>query len=145
MRRRASSDDGGMLLLPGHTLAPSPAPLMRSRDAEEAGLRLREDDRRVRVRPGVYALRDRWETLTPWERYVARVHAFALVSPGVVFCLESAAALLGLPLFGEPRDIQVFDAARDRSHRFGDVAVHTSVDTQNTSVVPLPLTPRPDE
>src|SRR3546814_14172198 len=134
-----------MLLLPGHTLAPSPAPLMRSRDAEEAGLRLREDDRRVRVRPGVYALRDRWETLTPWERYVARVHAFALVSPGAVFCLESAAALLGLPLFGEPRDIQVFAAARARSHRFGDVAVHTSVDTQNTSVVPLPLTPRPDE
>ena len=45
-----------------------------------------------------------------------------------MFCLESAAVLSGMPLFGEPRDIHIFDARRTRSLRFGDVAVHTSVD-----------------
>jgi hypothetical protein len=136
--------DGGMLLSPGSTLVPSPVPLLRQRDGDAAGLRLREDDRRVRVRPGVYAPRDHWEGLKPWERYVARVHAFALVSPGVVFCLESAAALLGLPLFGEPRDIHVFDATRERSHRFGDVAVHTSADARIVSTGALSVTSAAD-
>ena len=81
-----------------------------------------------RVRPGVYVDRSAWAALAPWDRYLVRVHAFALSHPGAVFCLESAAALQRLPLFGEPRDIHVFDHRRTRSRRFGDVLVHTGAD-----------------
>lgn len=82
----------------------------------------------VRVRAGVYAPRAAWEKLAPWERYLARVHAFALIAPGAVFAYESAAVLWGLPLFGEPRDIHVFAPGRTSSRRFGDVCVHTGID-----------------
>lgn len=79
-----------------------------------------------RVRHGVYAPLADWTRLPAWHRYLARVHAVALVRPGSVFCLESAASLQGMPVFGEPRDIHVFDADAAASRRFGDVAVHTS-------------------
>ena len=69
-----------------------------------------------------------WVRLAPWERYLARVHAFALLHPDAVFSHESAAALSGLPIFGEPRDIHVYDPDRAQSRRFGDVCVHTSTD-----------------
>ncbi len=79
--------------------------------------------RYIRVRAGVYAPRAEWDRLKPWERYLARVHAYALVNPDAVFSHESAAALLGLPLFGEPRDIHTYDLSRKTSNRFGDVFV----------------------
>ena len=41
---------------------------------------------------------------------------------------ESAAVLSGLPIFGEPRDIHIYDPDRAHSRRFGDVCVHTSTD-----------------
>jgi len=44
-----------------------------------------------------------------------------------VFCLESAAALLGLPLFGEPRFIHLL-SVDGRSWREGDVIVHGTRD-----------------
>ncbi len=88
----------------------------------------RDRARYVAVRPGVYAPRERWEDLAPWERYLARVHAYAQTNPAAVFAFESAAALYGLPLFGEPRSVHVFDEDRSRSRRFGDVVVHTSAD-----------------
>lgn len=80
----------------------------------------------MRVRHGVYAEQEGWAALAPWERYAARVHAIALVRPASVFCLESAAALTGMPVFGEPRDIHIYDPEMPASRRFGDVAVHTS-------------------
>lgn len=79
-----------------------------------------------RVRHRVYAASARWQALAPWDRYLARVHAVALIRPGAVFCHESAAALLGLPVFGEPRDIHVFDVGAPSTHRVGDVVRHTS-------------------
>lgn len=79
-----------------------------------------------RVRSGIHVDAAQWRTLAPWQRYQVRVHAFVLAHPDSVLCLESAAVILGLPYFGEPRDIHVFDAARTASRRFGDVAVHTS-------------------
>lgn len=48
--------------------------------------------------------------------------------PGAIFCHESAAVLLGLPVFGEPRDVHVFDPDRATSTRYGDLAIHTSND-----------------
>ena len=84
----------------------------------------------ARVRRGVYADAAAVARLTPWQRYALRVHAFALAHPDAVLCLESAAVLLGLPLFGETRDIHVFDVDRTASRRFGDVCVHTSTDAR---------------
>ena len=99
-----------------------------ARDDDPGGIRLRNAADLVRVRFQVYAPADAWRGLRPWERYAARVHAYALVSPDAVFALESAAALQGLPLFGEPRDVHVFDPDRSTSTRYGDVVVHTSRD-----------------
>ncbi len=90
------------------------------------------DGRLVRVRPGVYTARVRWEGLSPWERYLVRVHAFATARRDAVFSHESAAALLGLPTFGHPRLIHIFDGRRARSAKYGDVAVHTSADRRAT-------------
>lgn len=109
-------------------LATSPAPLIHARDARDAGLHPEVRDTAIRVRKGVYTSRARWEALPDWHRYLTRVHAFARTRPGAVFSHESAAALWSLPLFGQPRDIHVFDARRSRSLRYGDVTVHTSED-----------------
>lgn len=110
------------------TLRPSPIRLLRSADAQDAGIRPSSHAALARVRSGVYAPRDEWLALPPWDRYLARVHAYALVAPDAIFALESAAALHGLPVFGEPRFIHVFDPERSHSVRYGDVAVHTSAD-----------------
>jgi hypothetical protein len=105
----------------------SPVQLFRVRDARVTHQRYRAPEY-VLVRTGVYALRHQWTALRPWERYLARVHAFAVLNPDAIFSHESAAALYDLPIFGEPRDIHVFDPGRSRSRRFGDVLVHTSED-----------------
>jgi hypothetical protein len=68
--------------------------------------------------------------LPPWDRYLVRVHAFALTRPDAMFSHESAASLLGLPTFGHPRTIHLFDARRSRSVSYGDVTVHTSADVR---------------
>ncbi|MBW9122499.1 hypothetical protein JNB63_20620 [Microbacterium trichothecenolyticum] len=114
----------------GHVLAASPVELLRARDSAFGGADIRDRKRYVRVRAGVYAFRDAWNGLAPWERYLARVHACAMKSPRAVFAYESAAVLLGLPIFGEPRDIHVFSAERRASRRFSDVCVHTSADAK---------------
>jgi len=108
----------------GDIFRPSPAVLIRAADAALLGIRLRDH---VRVRPGIYTPAHEWERLAPWERYLARVHAYALVNPYAIFCLESAAALLGLPLFGHPRHIHTIDAG-GTSRAYGDVRVHASTD-----------------
>lgn len=111
----------------GDLLRPSPATLVRTADAALLAIRLRDH---VRVRPGIHTPAQEWEQLAPWERYLARVHAYALVNPDAVFCLESAAALLGLPLFGHPRHIHTIDVG-GTSRAYGDVRVHASTDDCN--------------
>ncbi|GEB47408.1 hypothetical protein MTE01_33530 [Microbacterium testaceum] len=86
------------------------------------------DESLLRVRAGVYTVRAAWEALKPWERYLVRVHAFASARQDAVFSHESAASLLGLPVFGHPRAIHIFDGRRSRSVTYGDVTVHTSAD-----------------
>lgn len=105
-----------------------PIPLLLARDDDPGGVRLRNEDSLVRVRHKVYAPASAWKALAPWQRYTARVLAYALVAPDAVFALESAAALQGLPVFGEPRDIHTFDEERATSTRYGDIVVHTSAD-----------------
>ncbi|MBN9212475.1 MAG: hypothetical protein BGO45_14115 [Microbacterium sp. 71-36] len=120
-----------------HALAlrPSPAPLIRTADAERAGRYPHKDGDLHRVRPGVYTRREDWDGLAPWDRYLARVHAYALIRPDAIFSHESAAALLGLPLFGHPLRIHVFDDRRSRSLAHGDVIAHTSADARRCTTV----------
>ena len=112
----------------GSQVPPSPVELHLSRETAFGGPSIRSRQLFVRVRAGVYARRTELEGLAPWERYLARVHAYALVAPEAIFAYESAAVLRGLPLFGEPRDIHVFAPGRSASRRFGDVCVHTGID-----------------
>ncbi len=80
----------------------------------------------IRVRPGVYALATWWHGLRPHERYHQRVIAAGRVFADAIFMRESAATLHGLPTFGEPRDIHIFDPDRRTTKRFGDVVVHAT-------------------
>ncbi len=116
-------------------LAPPPASLIAAGNAVLLGTHPSVDATLHRVRPGVYAPAQAWDDLTPWSRYLLRVHALHLIRPGCVFSHESAAALMGLPLFGHPRHLHLFDARRDRSLSYGDVRVHTSADPRRTQTV----------
>lgn len=106
----------------------APLPLFAAAETPSPGTHPSRDPRLHRIRPGVYTERDGWDALQPWDRYLLRVHAFRLVNPDAVFSHESAAALHGLPTFGHPRHIHLFDARRARSVAYGDVRVHTSAD-----------------
>lgn len=121
-----------LLALP--TAKPSPVDLILAADTPLTRVRVRDGKVHVRVRAGVYAERGAWDRLMPWDRYLARVHAFALTHRGAIFSHESAAVLLGMPIFGEPRDIHVYDPHRTQSRRFGDVCVHTSRDAREIEV-----------
>ncbi|WP_282836967.1 hypothetical protein [Microbacterium flavum] len=116
------------LLLTARAATRPPVGLLTSRDAELLAIRPAEDPTLVRVRRGVYAGRDTWNALAPWQRYAARVHALLLQRPQTVLCLESAAVVHGVPLFGQTRDIHAYDPTLRKSTRFGDVVVHTSRD-----------------
>lgn len=122
-------------VLPIGVARPSPIELIRVRDAFCETRGLRNAAQYHRVRPGVYARRAAWDALPPWDRYLARVHAYALIHPGTVFAYESAAVLLGLPVFGEPAVIHTYDMGRTKSRRFGDVFVHACVIVPRTTTV----------
>lgn len=83
-----------------------------------------------RLRKGVYVDQAKFEQLPPWKRYEVRVHAFLLTHPYAVLCLESAAVVHGIPLFGETKDIHVFAPAHKSTTRNGDVCFHTSEDAR---------------
>lgn len=123
------------LLLSDRAAREAPVPLITSSDAALAGLRPAEDRGLHRVRPGVYAPRDAWSALAPWERYAARVHALLRTTPDAVLCLESAAVIHGIPLFGETRDLHVYDPSASKTTRFGDVVVHASIDERAVTTV----------
>ncbi|MCR2809751.1 MULTISPECIES: hypothetical protein [unclassified Microbacterium] len=103
----------------------SPIPLTRSSqvahaDRDIAGGRL------VRVRRGIVAPASLWAALAPWQRYAARVHAAAMTHPGIVFSHESAAAILGLPTFGEPLEVHALDTPGTTSRLSGGIRLHTT-------------------
>ncbi|MFT4305329.1 MAG: hypothetical protein QM604_00395 [Microbacterium sp.] len=54
------------------------------------------------------------------------MHAVAALWPDAVFCLESAAALTGLPVFGDPVVVHVLSDALDTSRLTGGIRVHTT-------------------
>ncbi len=81
----------------------------------------------IRIRRGIFTPIAWWSTLSPWQRYLVRVHAVAMTHPGVVFCHESAAVLLGLPIFGEPLEVHVLDAPTATARLSGGIRRHTTV------------------
>jgi hypothetical protein len=116
-------------------IRPSPVELVHVADAFTGTRALRDPSRFHRVRAGVYSARLEWDRLAPWGRYLARVHAYALINPHAVFAYESAASLLGLPVIGEPALIHVYDVGRAKSRRFGDVFVHSCVAAPSTTTL----------
>lgn len=111
-------------------LVPAPVPLLRAGD--RPGMRLDREaaaGRFVLVRPGVYAPAEPWRSLPPWDRYLARVHAAALTHPDGIFCLESAAALLGLPVFGEPPFVHLLSSSATSRESAG-IRTHSTSDAR---------------
>ncbi|GAA5091656.1 hypothetical protein GCM10025760_19320 [Microbacterium yannicii] len=106
---------------------PSPVPLIRWTDAPhpERGV---AKGVLVRVRHGVYASARLWQALAPWDRYLAHVHAVALMLPDVVFCCESAAALLGMPVFGDPVVVHLLVESSGTSRLAAGVRSHRAAD-----------------
>lgn len=105
----------------------APLPFVTIKEGRMLGIRLSSPEY-LRVRSGIYVNRAQYVALPSWKRYAVRVHAFVRKHPDAVLCLESAAVILGIPYFNEPKDIHVYDPERAASRRFGDVVVHTSDD-----------------
>ncbi|MDW4574108.1 hypothetical protein R8Z57_15110 [Microbacterium sp. M3] len=97
--------------------------LLLSREQPFEVVRLDRDRQLHRIRAGAYVRKDFWDRLAPWERYRMRVLAVARTWDSPIFCLESAAVLQGLPVFGEPTHIHVL-STNSRSWCEGDVIVH---------------------
>lgn len=102
-------------------------PLLLAREHPTGLPRLERDASLHRIRAGVYVARARWDALEPWHRYRLRVEAVARTWKDPVFCLESAASLRSMPVFGEPRSIHLLDPG-GTSWREGDVIVHSTRD-----------------
>jgi len=112
------------------SLHPSPIPLLLARDV--SGVRLDREaaaGRLAVVRAGVFAPADAWRELAPWDRYLARVHAVARQQPEAVFSHESAAALLGLPVFGDPGTVHVL-SGHGTAREAAGIRVHTTTDAR---------------
>ncbi|WP_156762058.1 hypothetical protein [Microbacterium karelineae] len=118
------------------SIRPSPIALLRR---TEAGIRFDHaisSGRLHRIRSGVYVDAAEWERTPPWDRDVARIHAFALKSPGTVFVLESAAALYTLPVLGKPRHLHARAATASGARLTRDVQWHHTSDEPDVTEAP---------
>ncbi|HYI50382.1 MAG TPA: hypothetical protein VEX42_02295 [Microbacterium sp.] len=106
--------------------------LLFARDRPSTLGRLDRDSRLHRIRAGVYIERAAWDGLAPWDRYRMRVRAVAATWTAPVFCLEAAATVHNLPIFGEPRWIHLLGPG-GLSWREGDVVVHGTRDERDVS------------
>jgi hypothetical protein len=71
----------------------------------------------VRVRKGVYAPKDEWISLAPWERYRQTVLAVNLEMPMSKFCLSTAAFLWDLEMLDVPGHVHLAGASRGHTGR----------------------------
>lgn len=122
------------LLLADRAQLVPPLPVYSVADARMLGIRLHEK-RWMRLRKGVYVDRAGFVELSAWDRYAVRVHAYLRMHPDAVLCLESAAVIHGIPSFGEPKDIHVYDPDLDKSSRHADAITHTSIDLREIDEV----------
>jgi len=132
-----------MPLLTG-SVEPSPLPLLGFADVPHPERAVARGEL-VRIRHGVYAPAREWRELAPWNRYLARVHANALIHPDAVFSHESAAALQGMPIFGDPVTVHTLVPSRGPSRLMAGVRTHTTVgDRDIVEVSGLAMTSRAD-
>lgn len=115
-------------LTPRIQFASSPIALLRRGEIHHPERALARGDI-VKVRRGIFAAREPWTALAPWDRYLARVHAVAVDHPDAVFCHESAAVLLGAAVFGDPGvvHLSVPPGATARTH--GGIRTHIRTET----------------
>lgn len=106
-------------------VAPCPVPLIARADSTHVDRAVRSGEL-ARVIRGVYAPAPRWRALAPWERYLARVHATARRYPKAVFVRESAAALRGLPVFGEPPHVHAVALASATTRLTAEARLHAA-------------------
>jgi hypothetical protein len=66
----------------------------------------------IRVRKGIYALKEEWISLAPWERYRQTVLAVNLELPQSQFCLNTAASVWDLELLDVPSHVHLSGASR---------------------------------
>lgn len=85
-------------------------------DARSLGRRYAQGEL-VRVRKGVYARKEEWVSLAPWERYLQTVRAVDLELPGSTFCLNSAIAVWNLDLVAVPGYVHLSGASRGHTGR----------------------------
>ncbi len=120
-----TGEPAGMASTASIPASSSPVPLMRSRQIPHPERALARGEL-VLVRRGVYAPAPAWRDSSPWDRYLARVHATALVYPDAVFCHDSAAALHGLPVFGDPGIVHVLQDPAITTGTIAGVRIHAS-------------------
>lgn len=147
---RAAAEPGGhseRMLVPSAvapSIVPSPIALLRAGDVPHAERSLSRGEL-VRVRRGVYAPGDLWRALPPWEKYLARVHAFALLAPGAIFSHESAAALWGMPVLGDPVTVHVTVPPSSAARETGGVRTHRATDPPQSAATSGLLVVAPGE
>ncbi|WP_157005208.1 hypothetical protein [Microbacterium trichothecenolyticum] len=76
-----------------------------------------------------------WAQLAPWDRYLARVHAALLQHPGLIPTHESAAALYGAAVFGDPLVVHALAASRTSSRLVGGIRWHTTTDERELAEI----------
>lgn len=113
---------GGMRAI---DVVPSPLTLLLAADVPHADRAVRAGDL-VRLARGVHTPAEAYRAAAPWDRYLTRVHAIALARPDAVFVMESAAALRGLPVFGEPRDVHVVVESPHTSRATRGIRTHSA-------------------
>lgn len=117
-----------MHLLPASTTVHHPVTMRGMHLNSAQDLRLTTGDARslsrryaqgelVRVRKGVYARKEEWVSLAPWERYLQTVRAVDLELPGSAFCLNSAIAVWNLDLLAVPGYVHLSGASRGHTGR----------------------------
>ena len=114
-----------MPLAPGVTAVPAPIAVLRAPEISHPERRLARGEL-VRLFPGTFVEAHEWRALSPWLRYLVRVHAAASLYPDGVFALESASALSGMPVFGDPGTVHVLCPPAANSRAVNGIRFHTS-------------------
>lgn len=102
-----------------------PVPLLRARDVPRAARAAARGDL-VSVVRGVYAPSSLWRPLPPWLRYLTRIHATVLQYPGLVLSHESAAAIWGMPVLGDPVIVHALGDPTRTSRLHAGLRIHTT-------------------
>lgn len=108
------------------SVAPAPIAVLRADEISHPERMLARGEI-VRLFPGLFVFAADWVTLPPWDRYLVRVHAAARVHPEGIIALESASALSGMPVFGDPRTVHMLVSGSGNSRTVNGIRFHTSV------------------